>query len=289
MITSPHALKFERNGADCEPILPVAGVAMGSEDLPLQIGWLLEHERDVEIQDATTPGMLDGDWQQTADYINSLLAGYPGRIGIHAPFWDINLMARDPRVRTVVISRLLESVRFAEAIGATHMVAHSPFNFFGNPHLVHSPANGLDEEIAIVQETLAPVLPRLERMGGTLVIETIYDRHPRPLLSLVDAIDSDSVRLSLDVGHAYISHLQGGPTPDEWVREVGSLLAHVHLQDTDGHLDRHWPPGQGNVNWFALFEALAALDEMPRLIVEMRESSDIKPAVQWLSDQGFAL
>ena len=169
-----------------------------------------------------------------------------------------------------------------------HMVAHSPFDFFGHPMVVHAPAHGLADQIDLVAATLEPVLPKLEQIDCTLVIETIRDRHPRPLLTLLDTIDASCVRMSIDVGHVYIGHLLGGPTPDQWVHEAGPRLAHVHLQDTDGDLDRHWPPGMGEINWEAFFGALRTLPVQPRLIIELVDGTQLPRAAGWLTDQGLA-
>ena len=268
--------------------LPVLGAAMHAEDLPAHLAWLVDGARDLEIQDAITPELLDGDWQARARQINEILQPYPGRVGIHGPFLSLTLMAQDPQIRAVVQARLLRALDFAEAIGATHMVTHSPFDFFGHPMVVHAPAHGLAEQIDLVAATLEPVLPKLEQIDCTLVIETIRDRHPRPLLTLLDTIDASCVRMSIDVGHVYIGHLLGGPTPDQWVHEAGPRLAHVHLQDTDGDLDRHWPPGMGEINWEAFFGALRTLPVQPRLIIELVDGTQLPRAAGWLTDQGLA-
>lgn len=70
-------------------------------------------------------------------------------------------------------------------------------------------------------------------------------------------------------------------------KEAGPLLAHLHLQDNDGLLDRHWSPGQGGVNWRALFAALQTLPSHPRLILEVRHEQ-LPVAAQWLVAQGLA-
>ena len=130
------------------------------------------------------------------------------------------------------------------------------------------------------------MLPLARNLGLTLVIENIRDTNPAPLKALVQSFDSEHVRMSLDVGHAYLMQQQGGPSPDQWVLEAGSLLAHVHLQDNDGLLDRHWPPGEGQINWRALFRALAKIETRPRLILEVRHEQ-LSNAIRWMADQGI--
>lgn len=94
--------------------------------------------------------------------------------------------------------------------------------------------------------------------------------------------------MSLDIGHALITHRLGGPPIDQWVREAGPLLGHLHLQDSDGNIDRHWVPGRGQVNWFALFDALAELTHRPRLILELKEPSRVREGAEFLQATGLA-
>jgi len=105
---------------------------------------------------------------------------------------------------------------------------------------------------------------------------------------LVRSFDSEQVRLSLDVGHAYLMQPRGGPAPDHWVLEAGDLLGHLHLHDNDGCLDRHWRPGQGGVCWRALFQALSRVGGRPRLILEVR-GHEIAQAARWLVEQGLGI
>jgi sugar phosphate isomerase/epimerase len=267
--------------------LPKIGAAMRIESLPQHIDWLLAGQRDLEIQDGAYFEVLDGDWRGLAYQARQVLDGHQGRLGIHGPFISLTLLARDPKIRTVVSDRLRQGLDFAHALGATHMVLHSPFDFFGNPFLPHSPGHGQADQLETIHTLLDPLLPIAQAANCTLVVETIHDTHPGPLLALIRSFNSPFVRMSLDTGHAFIKHLVGGPPPDLWVREAGELLGHLHIQDTDGQLDRHWPPGYGRINWYALFEALRTLQQSPRLVLELRNHADIPRGAQWLVAQGL--
>lgn len=266
--------------------LPVIGAALPISALAAYAEWLCADQRDLEIQDPFHPDFLDGDWQNQVHEAKSILDGYSGRMGIHGPFMGINLVGIDPKVRAVTVERLSQGIEIAHALGGSHMVVHSPFEFFGHPMVTEGPDFGLGSKLDQIVETLDPVVELAHQAGVTIVIETIFDTHVRPLLSLVDRFD-ETVRLSIDVGHAYISHLRGGPSPDMWVREGGPRLAHLHIQDTDGLWDRHWGPGRGNINWYALFEALGTLEQEPRMVLELRDKNDILRAAAWLTDAGF--
>ncbi len=270
-----------------EQTLPKIGAAMPVEALATYRNWLIEGQRDLEVQDAFNPVVLDDDWKPLVKQARSLLDGYTGRMGVHGPFMSLTILARDAKVRTLVSDRLRQGLEFAAELGATHMVVHSPFDFFGSPFLPHSPGHGLADQLGLIHETIGPVLTFAEQIGCTLVIENIYDVNTAPLLALVRSFNSNFVRMSLDTGHAMIKHQIGGPTPDQWVRDAGELLAHIHVQDSDGQIDRHWRPGVGNINWYALFESLRTLAHQPHLLLELRNKDEILQGAQWLIDQGL--
>jgi sugar phosphate isomerase/epimerase len=195
------------------------------------------------------------------------------------------LLTIDRQIRNVVRERLKQALAFAQELGATQMVLHSPWEFFGGPFMPHAQAREQDLVTMLVMDLMADVLPVAQEANCTLVFEGIQDKRPDPLLHLIRAFDSNYVRMSLDVGHAYVMHCYGGPPPDYWVLRAGEMLVHLHLQDGDGQVDRHWAPGKGSVNWYALFEALQALDEMPRLLLEVR---DVREGAAWLAQEGYA-
>ncbi|HMO08640.1 MAG TPA: TIM barrel protein, partial [Paracoccaceae bacterium] len=64
---------------------------------------------------------------------------------------------------------------------------------------------------------------------------------------------------------------------------------HVHLQDTDGFADRHWHPGEGRLNWPAIFAVLRGLRTMPRLILEVNDSRGIRRGAEHLAALGLAV
>lgn len=269
---------------------PMIGAAMKAERLVEYQAWLIEGQRDLEIQNPTNAEFLDKGWQAQAAEIRDILDGYTGRLGIHGPYDGLVLNARDRRVQALVAERYRQALDFGAAIGASHMVIHSPFIFLGDSFGPHAPSSPRSEEqIGYAHQTLESVLPLAVEMDCTLVIETILDRNTGPLLQLVRSFESDYVRLSLDTGHAFCAHCNGGPSPDQWVRDAGAWLGHLHLQDTDGLYDRHWLPGQGRINWFALFEALATLDHQPRLVLEVNSQAKLLDGARWLAEQGFVL
>jgi len=79
--------------------LPVIGAALTNAELTVWRDWILEKDRDLELQSFHSAAALDGDWRPLADQVKELLAGYNGRLGIHGPFWGFTVHSSDPLVR----------------------------------------------------------------------------------------------------------------------------------------------------------------------------------------------
>lgn len=270
------------------PSLPVLGAALPLEGLRLHRDWILDKQRDLEIQDFFWAEVLNGDWKPLAEAIRKELDGYSGRLGIHGPFWGFTIDSLDPDVRAVVRKRMAQGLDVCAALGATQMVIHSPYTTWDANNLDSLPgaAAGMVER---VHDTLREAVRRAEDMGVVLVLENIEDKDPHQRVALARSFDSPSVRVSIDTGHANYAHgSTGAPPVDFYVTAAGQMLHHVHLQDTDGHADRHWNPGEGNIAWRAVFRALAAIDANPRLILEVRDKTGLLAGVRHLEALGVA-
>lgn len=259
------------------------GLALCLGDLRHYADWLKAGQRDIEMQDITYGDVMEGDWKKVARDIRELLDGHTGRVGVHGPFWHLNIAPRDPAVQRLVQDRLNLGLDFAAEVGGTHMVVHSPFDYFGHPFAV--PGYRLPAELERVRQTMMPIVKRAESQGVTLVVENIYDLNPQPLLDLVRMFDSPNVRLSVDVGHAHLMTQRGGPPPQLWLTQAGEWLGHVHICDNDTTNDQHLAPGKGTVHWPGVLAALAAAPAQARLLVEVK-SAELAQSRDWVEQLG---
>lgn len=257
------------------PLRPVIGAALSSATLETLRPWILDRQRDLEIQDFFRADLLDGDSSECIARLRGLLDGYTGRLGLHGPFWGFSIASHDPLIRQVVTLRLLQGLTACEALGATQMVVHSPFTTWDANNLDMLPG-GFAGILERTHATLDAVVRRAEAIGCELVLENIEDKDPVARVVLAESFATAAVKVSLDTGHANYAHCStGAPPVDYYVRAAGSALAHLHIQDTDGYADRHWAPGYGAINWHAVFAALGGLDVSPRLIIEVRDHATI--------------
>ena len=267
--------------------VPVIGAALTNDELTAYQDWILEKDRDLELQSFVEGSVLDGDWTPLADEVNRLLAGYKGRLGIHGPFWGFTIDTSDSLVRDVVQKRLGQGLDVCAAINASHMVIHSPFSTWDYNNL-NARIGAREALFDRVHAVLDPLVKRAETLGVTLVMENIEDINPDDRKELCASFGSQALQVSIDTGHAHYAHgSTGAPPVDYYVRSAGEMLAHVHLQDADGHADRHWQIGQGNILWPSVFAAIAALPVKPRLILELEDKAGIPGSMAFLETKGL--
>lgn len=250
--------------------------------------WLFEAARDIELQDFMTWAALTTDRDDLIAAAKTALAGHGGRVGIHGPFEGLDIDNKDPELRPLITARFLAALEAAEAIGARQMVLHSPYSLWFQNN-IHSWKGYPEAKLARIHETLTPVVKRAEDTGVTLVIENIQDVDPATRRAMVDSFDSDALALSIDTGHAHLARrMSGAPPVDFFVRDAGDQLQHVHIQDLDGHADRHWAPGEGEIEWPAVFRALSDCASTPHLVLELRNKADIPKGFAYLHALGLA-
>ena len=268
--------------------LPVIGAALGPRDLPRFLPWLSERDRDLELQGFDDPEVMDGDWRALVAETRAALSGWNGRLGMHGPFAGLVLDARDPEARKLAARRIDRALDIAAALELRQMVLHSPFTLWKHQNLDTLPG-AREGMTARVQDTLGAAVARAEALGVTLVLENIEDVDPRDRAALAASFGSEAVKLSIDTGHAHFSHgSTGAPPVDVFVSLAGERLDHIHLQDADGHADRHWRIGQGTIRWPAVFKALRETGAAPHLVLELRDVDDIMPSYEWLTARGLA-
>jgi sugar phosphate isomerase/epimerase len=195
---------------------------------------------------------------------------------------------KDPEVQPIVTARFLKALEAADRVGARQMVLHSPYDLW-HQNNIHSYKGYAEGRLARLHDILGPVVRAAEEKGITLVIENIQDVRPETRREMVDSFNSDAIALSIDTGHAHLARrMSGAPPVDYFVRYAGDQLAHVHIQDLDGHADRHWAPGEGEIEWEAVFRALRDCGSAPHLVLELRDKADIPKGFGYLQALGLA-
>lgn len=269
------------------------GAAMPLSEVENHKPWLFDDERDLELQDFVSNEIyINEDWKNIAQIAKKKLKGFNGRLGVHGPFWGLDFSCFDSEVAKVISKRLCQGVEAAAETGAIQMVMHSPFDNWHefNRFNIYNGKRALEQVFDVVARIISPALRIAENEGVELVMENIKDINPQTRRQLVESIESNSLKLSIDTGHAHIAGLASkAPPVDIFVEDAGNLLKHVHIQDGDGYADRHQAPGNGTINWHSVFQSLSFLESNPHLILELKNYGEIPLAFSYLSERGLAV
>ena len=264
------------------------GACLTSSEIADHRGWLFDDERDIELQDFGSYKALTTEFDARIDAAQTALVGFKGRLGIHGPYEGLDMDNKDEEVQAVITKRFLKALEAADRVGARQMVLHSPYTRWYHWNRLAKP-NYWETKLERVHSVMTPVVKAAETYGITLVIENILDVDPASRRAMVDSFDSSAIALSIDTGHAHLARrMSDAPPVDYFVRDAGDQLQHVHIQDLDGHADRLWAPGEGEIHWKEVFRALGECNAKPHLVLELRRKSDIPAGFGYLKNLGLA-
>jgi len=159
----------------------------------------------------------------------------------------------------------LKAIRHIEAcsiLGAKYCVIHS----------VGTGSFGYDTPLEFMHEVnqrmYADFIPTAEKFGVYLTLESFggikidgvmgYDHfaNHESMMAEYEAIDTKYKAFCLDSGHTNVAVGGGYLTVPEFIEYFGDRIKMLHLHDNNGYTDQHLIPGQGNIDWPKVFDAL---------------------------------
>ena len=112
-----------------------------------------------------------------------------------------------------------------------------------------------EDSLDLLKFSLEELLPFAERHGVRLGVEYepgLLVECCDELTALIEQMDSECLGANLDLGHSHVL----GEDPAEVVSNLGARLFHVHLEDIKARKHYHLIPGQGDLDFRALFDML---------------------------------
>ncbi|HBY13214.1 MAG TPA: hypothetical protein DEG78_08600, partial [Rhodobacteraceae bacterium] len=181
------------------------GAAVTLDNIDAVFNWLCEQDRPIEIQDFTLPNILSGDLSGLVSRYQEKLQAHKGPRGLHGPFFGLDLGNLETAFQKLITARLLSALEICEHMNAQYMVIHSPFNDWIKLNQWQYPfvQSGV---ISAMGDILKVPLQRAADIGCTLVLENCDDTDPDMRMRAVREIDHPNLQLSVDTGHAHLSH-----------------------------------------------------------------------------------
>jgi sugar phosphate isomerase/epimerase len=85
------------------------------------------------------------------------------------------------------------------------------------------------------------------------------------MMAMMAEVGSPWLKVNLDIGHAKITD----DDPAQSIRELGSAIVHLHLEDIQGRVHRHLPFGEGDIDFAAIRSALADIGYAGPYVVDL--------------------
>ena len=160
------------------------------------------------------------------------------------PFETIDVSSPDKAVRQNTVQVLSEIIRRSGDIGIDKCVVHPSAE-------VRQECNR-DERIACGQETLAALAAVGGECGVTVCVENLPRLNIGRDSSEVERLMQADSRLKacLDTNHFLTEDVVCA------IRRLGDRIVTLHVSDCDRVNERHWLPGEGNLDWHAIVQAL---------------------------------
>jgi fructoselysine 3-epimerase len=165
------------------------------------------------------------------------------------PFFEPSLVSTVPEFRDLREATIVRSLEMAARLGARNITITT-----GKPLGAMSP----EACAPVLEERLGRLLKRAESLEVNLGIECepgLYVETTEELLGWIDRMGSPRLGANLDIGHAVCS----GEDPAESIRKLTGRIWNLHIEDIQGRKHYHLIPGQGDIDFAAVAEALNAI------------------------------
>jgi sugar phosphate isomerase/epimerase len=191
---------------------------------------------------------------------------------LHAPFFDLNIGARDHSIRLASFERLIWALETAALLESKLVVMHPGYG----PWVLN---HNFDQWLNRATPMLEKLASHAGSLGLRIAFENIYDAEPDDLMLLLERVSARNVGICLDIGHF---HVFSRFPLQHWLDVMGKHILECHLHDNARSADQHLALGDGKIDYEPLRQWLKSLpdDKMPVLTLELPHRTHvIKSAV----------
>ncbi|MFQ5891863.1 MAG: sugar phosphate isomerase/epimerase family protein [Candidatus Methanofastidiosia archaeon] len=175
--------------------------------------------------------------------LSDTLESFKLSLSVHAPFSDLNIASFNERIRRESLNQLKECLEISSHLQAKVVTLH-PGRF--SPQSLNYPKKVFEVHLASLKE----LSKYAEEFSLTLGLENMpsyqFDfllmKEPFEICEMLEAVSSDYLKFTLDIGHANIN---GNPFRFFSLEEE---IAVIHLHDNHGESDEHIALGDGSIN-----------------------------------------
>ncbi len=188
---------------------------------------------------------------------------------LHAPFFDLSVGALDQHIRKASRDKIRKAFDLIPIFKPKSIVCH--LGFEENKH-------GYKEEqwFGFALEGWKELLEIAKSHHIPMMLENTYERSPKQLKRMLQALDSPFARYCLDTGHiqAFAKNRW-----QDWLPELEPWLGQLHLHDNNGDKDAHLPIGQGRFDFTSFSAYIAERKLSPLVTLEPHREEDLETSL----------
>ena len=192
---------------------------------------------------------------------------------VHAPMSGVDLSAQSIDVKNRSIELIMKTLEYCRAIDCPILVVH-PNNSSSIP---------LGREVMKKNsiENLKIIAKKAEDLGVKIALENMinvegkrFGSRVSDLKEIIRSVGSPYLGICFDTGHANLLTASSSISIRDEIIDAKEYLWTLHIHDNDGSDDQHLPPGDGNIDWNMVVEALRETDYKGVFMMEIREGED---------------
>ena len=180
------------------------------------------------------------------------------------PFFEPSLISPQPALRSARKKMILNTLKFAHAVGAENISITSGKAL---------PTMPPEKAAAQLVEGLKPILEVAQKLNIRIGMECepmLFIEWATELMQLINDLKSPMLGANLDIGHSVVL----GEKIPATLKLLRGRIWNCHIEDIPGRKHYHLIPGEGNMNWHALKKALLAIEYDRFLTVELYTCPD---------------
>lgn len=226
-------------------------------------GWEIVHEGRQRLTPETLP--LAREIVETTDLV----------ITIHLPYSDLNLASMNQPIWEESVRQTKNCLSLASEFGRLAVLHPGHLSPLGK----HMPDRAWEQNLLGIQQICdhAAELDMTVAVENMPNIESLLGRTPEEILGIMENVDRENLGFVFDVGHANTND-----NVDQFLKELGDRIVHLHVHDNRGERDEHLPVRSGTVNWQNVVNALNGYSG--RLVTEARNLTQGAKSIQTLRD-----
>ena len=235
-----------------------------------------EYGAGFEYNDFFAPDILEDERKR-----QDVVAAYKDRVlpeycTLHGAFYDVIPFSADMRIREIATLRIGQSMEAAREMDAKAVVFHTGYNPALNSETYVE--RWIEANVRFWSEVL-------EHYPATnIYLENTFEATPVLFEKLSERLSKyENYGVCLDYAHACLSKT----APEEWAKQLGPFVKHIHINDNDGVSDLHRAWGDGTLDREAFYCCYETYLQGSAILVETGKIEDTIRSFCKLKEEGF--